>query len=233
MMLQADVVSCLLQHWNDIFRWFGDLSQRVFLGVLSTVLWLCYCFWKRRWQSSFFCFDRLVFLPYVVVHWTSTCQHLKQCTCRTGTDHEGIRGVEQPRETKRWSYLKKEVMYISFKKLSLSKGTWPPMPYVDFQPWRSSYNYTAYVHETGLFSAVGDAMSPSVVCDFAFLLAGQTSFASSNYSRSVSSKNWWGNLSSPCLLILWHFRIGEIPSTYHQSQGLAKDHLRRLIKKRL
>ena len=70
-------------------EWFGELSQ---VGktsvVLSIVLWLC--FWQRRWQSSFVvCFGRLVFLPDVAVHWTSTCQHLKQCTWRTGTDDEG------------------------------------------------------------------------------------------------------------------------------------------------
>ena len=165
------VFSKMERHFSVIW---GPVAKGIFLGVLSTVLWLCYCFWKRRWQSSFiFCFDRLVFLPYVVAHWTSTCQHLKQCTCRTGTDDEGIRGVEQPRETKRWSYLKKEVMDISFKKLSLSKGTWPPMPYVDFQPWRSSYNYTAYVHETGLFSAVGDAMS-SFSCLWFCVFIGRT-----------------------------------------------------------
>lgn len=71
--------------------------------------------------------------------------------------------VEQPRETKRWSYVEEEVMYISFKKLSPSNRTWPPMPYVDFQPWRSLWNYTAYLHETGLFSAVGHAI-PSFSC---------------------------------------------------------------------
>lgn len=70
-------------------EWFGELSQVGTTSVvLSIVLWLCFC--QRRWQSSFVvCFGRLVFLPDVVVHWTSTCQHLKQCTWRTGTDDEG------------------------------------------------------------------------------------------------------------------------------------------------
>lgn len=87
-------------------------------------------------------------------------------------------------------------MYISFKKLSPSNRTWPPMPYVDFQPWRSLWNYRAYLHETGLFSAVGHAIS-SFSCLWFCVFFGTTNMVVEAYQATLDGEIY-RDLAQPC-----------------------------------